>query len=79
MIDEMYNRTRFGMFVCNLQCVHGSNNHTVVIAKVTNGHGYIYDSNIKNPMDLCADNLDKCLQLANSNGFVLIIELRRKR
>ena len=79
LVDEMYSHTRFGMFVCNLECVHGSNNHTVAIAKGSNGHGYIYDSFFEHPLELSSDNLDKYLQSANSNGFVLIVELHRKR
>ena len=79
LIDEMYSRTRQGMFVCNIECVHGSKNHTVAIAKGSSGEGHIYDSNIDNPMELCADNLDKCLQSAQFKGFALIVELCRKR
>ena len=79
LVDEMFSHARFGLFVCNLKCVHGSNNHTVEIAKGSNGEGYIYDSFFEHPLELRSDNLDKCLQSAKSNGFVLIVELRRKR
>ena len=79
LIDEMYSLTREGMFVCNTECVHGSNNHTIAIAKGTGGEGFIYDSNIDDPMEFCADNLDKCLQSAQFKGFSFVVELRRKR
>ena len=79
LVDEMFSHTRFGIFVCNLKCVHGSDNHTVAIAEGSNGEGFIYDSFFEHLLELSYDNLDKCLQSAKSNGFVLIVELRRKR
>ena len=39
LVDEMFSLTRFDMFLCNLECVHGSNNHTVAIAKGSNKTG----------------------------------------
>ena len=79
LIDEMFSETRFGMFVCNLKCAHGSTNHTVAIAKGSNGDGFIYNSFFSEPLEFNVDNLDKCLQSARSEGFVLIVELRKQR
>ena len=50
LVDEMFSHTSFGMFVWNLKCVHGSDNHTVAIAKGTKGEGYIYDSFFEHPL-----------------------------
>ena len=51
----------------------------IISLPVFNGDSYIYDSFFERPLELSYDNLDKCLQSAKSNGFVLIVEVRRKK
>ena len=67
------------MFVCNLHCAHGGLNHTVGIAKPSNGEGKVYDSNHANAMKLSLESINMCLQTAECDGFDMVVELRKKR
>ena len=78
LFQEVFDHRRIGMFVCNLRCAYGGINHTVGIAKSSNGEGKVYDSNHTNAMNLSLESLNKCLQTAGCDGFDMVVELCKK-
>jgi predicted HAD superfamily Cof-like phosphohydrolase len=79
LCSEVFSASRVGMFICNLLCVHGSDNHTVSVAKYANGSGMVYDSNLEDPKPLCVETLNQCLQTSKCNGFEMVVEMVKQR
>ena len=79
LFHEVFDNRRIGMFMCNLHCTHGGVNHIGGIAKSLNGEGKVYDSNFAKAMNLSLESLNKCLQMAECDGFDMVVELRKKR
>ena len=54
--QAIFDHRRIEMFVCNLHCKHRGVNHTVGIAKSSNGDGMEYDFEFGNFKYLLADS-----------------------